>query len=228
MSMYGGVGLQDAISYEGSGVVLFHDFALCVMVFILCVVVAMFWSISAGGTSVVGGYSGSNYVEIIWTTLPIVVLLGLSFPSLALMYLSEGPQGGSPDLTFKAIGHQWYWSYEGGDFLDFSVDSYMMPLSELGGGDFRLLEVDNSLVLPFGSKIRLVTSSTDVIHCWALPSLALKVDCVPGRLNTLQVGSTVPGSFFGQCSEICGINHSFMPIHVEFVDWDSFLTYVAQ
>nr|YP_001481143.1 cytochrome c oxidase subunit II [Phallusia fumigata]CAL24353.1 cytochrome c oxidase subunit II [Phallusia fumigata] len=228
MSMYGGVGLQDTISYEGSGVELFHDFALCVMVFILCVVVGMFYSITVGGGSVVSGYSGSNYVEFIWTTLPVVVLLGLSFPSLALMYLSEGPPGGSPDLTFKAVGHQWYWSYEGGDFLDFGVDSYMAPLGDLSEGSFRLLEVDNSLVLPFGAKVRLVTSSTDVIHCWALPSLAMKVDCVPGRLNTLSVSSVSPGSFYGQCSEICGINHSFMPIHVEFVDWGTFLAYVAQ
>lgn len=108
MSSYRRIKLQDPISHEGSRVELFHDFALGVMVFILCVVVRILLAIVGGFNYVVGGYSRSNYVEIVWTVLPVVVLLGLSFPSLILMYLSEGPSGGTPDLSIKAIGHQWY------------------------------------------------------------------------------------------------------------------------
>lgn len=104
---------------------------------------------------------------------------------MALIYISERP-GGSPDLTVKAVGHQWYWSYENDiNFGNAEVDSYIIPTDSLSVGDFRLLEADNALVLPYSSKIRLVTSSTDVIHSWALPAISLKVDCVPGRLNTL-------------------------------------------
>lgn len=110
--------------------------------------------------------------------------------------------------------------------MDYGIDSYMVPTEDLRVGDFRLLEVDNSLVLPYLTKVRMVTSSTDVIHRWALPAMGLKVDSVPGRLNVLNLFSYKPGSYYGQCSEICGINHSFMPIHVEFVGWSEFISNV--
>lgn len=146
---------------------------------------------------------------MIWTLLPSVVLLTIAFPSLRLLYLMDEIL--NPIIRIKIIGHQWYWTYEN-YYTNICFDSFMLPeqLERV-----RLLIVDNSLLLPNNINIRLLITAEDVIHSWAIPSLGVKIDAVPGRINQSWVCFLRPGQFFGQCSEICGANHSFMPIQVE-------------
>jgi len=135
-----------------------------------------------------------------------------------------------PALTLKVVGHQWYWSYEfsdyvtldGGENLDF--DSYMLALGDLTLGNLRLLEVDNRVVLPINTHIRIIVTAADVLHSWAIPSFGLKVDACPGRLNQTSLFIKREGTYYGQCSEICGVNHGFMPIVVKAVDLDSYVS----
>jgi cytochrome c oxidase subunit 2 len=158
-------------------------------------------------------------LEFIWTAVPALILVIIAIPSFALIYSMDDLV--SAEFTLKVIGHQWYWTYEYGDILDeanprgLSFDSYMIEESDLPEGAFRLLEVDNRVVLPIRTHIRVLVTSADVIHSWAVPSLGLKVDACPGRLNQVATYITRPGVFYGQCSEICGVNHGFMPIVVE-------------
>jgi len=164
-------------------------------------------------------------IETIWTVIPAVILIFLALPSLRLLYLLD--EVGDCSLTVKSIGHQWYWSYEYSDFLNIEFDSYMVPTNELERGDFRLLEVDHRVVLPTQTDIRVLVTSADVIHSWTVPSLGVKADAVPGRLNQLRFYIKYPGVFYGQCSEICGANHSFIPIVVEAVPLKNFIEWVV-
>lgn len=156
-------------------------------------------------------------LEIIWTVTPIIILIAIALPSLALLYAME--EAVDFNLTIKAIGHQWYWSYEIPHdntlgLYTIQYDSYMVPTDELQPGFLRLLEVDNRLFLPTKLNVRLLISSADVLHAWAVPSFGIKLDACPGRLNQATLFIKRCGIYFGQCSEICGINHAFMPIVV--------------
>lgn len=158
-------------------------------------------------------------LEVIWTVLPIIILIFLAIPSLQILYYIEETD---PFLTLKVIGNQWYWNYELADFnLDF--DSYI--ISQATEGDFRLLDVDHRVVLPVSKEIRTLISAADVLHCWTLPRVGVKADAVPGRLNQVFFNILRPRVIYGQCSEICGANHRFIPITVEclsthyFIDW---------
>ena len=162
----------------------------------------------------------AQYIETVWTILPAIILLFLAIPSLRLLYLTD--ERSEPSLTLKAIGHQWYWSYEYTDFYNVEFDSYITQPSDLEYGSYRLLEVDNRVTLPIQTDIRILVTAADVIHSWAVPSLGLKVDAIPGRLNQLAVSINIPGIYYGQCSEICGANHRFMPICVEAINLNSF------
>nr|AVP26553.1 cytochrome c oxidase subunit II [Cyanea nozakii] len=165
-------------------------------------------------------------IEIVWTLIPAVILVLIAFPSLRLLYLMDEIM--EPAITLKVVGHQWYWSYEYSDYdvgsLEF--DSYMIPTSDLEQGDNRLMEVDNCLVLPVETHIRILVTGADVIHSFAVPALGVKMDAVPGRLNQTNVFIKRPGLFYGQCSELCGSNHSFMPIVVRGVSLDKFVSWV--
>ena len=161
----------------------------------------------------------NDALETIWTLLPSVILVFIAIPSLLVLFALD--EVGKPAMTVKAIGHQWYWSYEVtatsselGTKSD-AFDSYMVAAAELSKGDHRNLEVDNSLRLPFNSHIRLIVTSMDVLHSWAVPALGVKIDAVPGRLNQVGLFIDRPGVFYGQCSEICGPNHGFMPICIK-------------
>jgi cytochrome c oxidase subunit 2 len=162
-------------------------------------------------------------LEIIWTLIPVFVLVAIAVPSFALLYAID--EVVDPVVTVKVVGHQWYWSYEYGDTgLNVpSFDSYMIPESDLKPGQLRLLEVDRRLWLPTDTHIRVLVTSADVLHSWAVPALGAKLDCIPGRLNQLSLFIKRPGVFYGQCSELCGVNHGFMPIAVQAVDLDMFL-----
>jgi len=225
VSMYSAVSLPDQLNMEGLEVVSFHGYALRALCFIRTVVLFFIATVFRGNVFVTSNVYGSSWLEAVWSITPIFVLLVLTLPSVSLLYIIEGLY--NPLLSVKATGHQWYWSYESSDFRGFNFDSYMETGSSLKPRDLRLLEVDNTLCLPYRTDVKVVTTSTDVIHSWALPAIGLKADAVPGRLNVLNIHSCKSGSYYGQCSEICGINHSFIPIHVEFVDWHSFLNHVA-
>ncbi len=163
-------------------------------------------------------------IEIIWTVVPVFILFAIALPSLQTLYTLDDPF--SPGLTIKATGHQWYWSYSYSDFKDLEFDSYILPYERIKGLP-RLLEPDNSLVIPTNTQIRLITTASDVIHAWTVPSLGVKADAVPGRLNQLIFIARRPGIFYGQCSEICGSNHRFIPIKIEATPITTFVSWVS-
>lgn len=222
MAHWGQLIFQDAASPIILQIISFHDYALVILTLVLSVVVyALAILITNKYTSRVT--REAQQIETVWTILPTITLLFLAIPSLRLLYLTD--EINSPSVTIKAIGHQWYWRYEYSDFPNIQFDSYIVPTSELNVGEYRLLEVDNRIVVPIQLEIRLLVTAADVIHAWTIPSLGVKVDAIPGRLN--QLGFTVnrPGVFYGQCSEICGANHSFIPIAIEVVDTKSFINW---
>ena len=165
----------------------------------------------------------SQSLELFWTVVPAVILLFIGFPSIRLLYLLDEIY--NPLITLKTVGHQWYWSYEYSDFLDVEFDSYIIPSNEMSEISFRLIDVDNRTVLPVNTQIRNLITAADVLHSWTVPRLGVKADAIPGRLNQIRFYINYPGLFFGQCSEICGANHRFMPITIEstipkyFVKW---------
>ena len=179
-------------------------------------------------------FTHSNTLEIVWTVVPSFVLLLIAVPSFSLLYSLDDLI--DPFLTLKIVGHQWYWSYEISDPLHLdstvfrqgvTIDSYLKSTSELQKGSYRLLETDRRLVLPVESHIRLMVSSTDVLHSATVPSFGFKVDACPGRVSEASLFIKRTGTFFGQCSEICGVNHGFMPIVVEAVTKKEFLAWYA-
>ncbi len=203
----------------------FHDYALVILTLIITFVGYALASL------ILTSYRCNNIleaqeVETIWTVLPAVILIFLAFPSLRLLYLLDELE--HPSLTIKTIGHQWYWSYEYSDFLDLEFDAYMLPTEDLADGQFRLLEVDNRAVIPWSTEIRILVTAADVIHAWTVPSLGVKADAIPGRINQLSILPTRPGVFYGQCSEICGANHSFIPIVLEAVASTGFVNWVKR
>nr|QIZ12664.1 cytochrome c oxidase subunit II [Acanthopleura echinata] len=223
MAFWGQWGFQDAASPLMEQLIFFHDHAMLILVMIISLL--LYAAISLTTNKMTSRFTlESQEIETIWTILPAVILIFLAFPSLRLLYLLDEVE--VPALTIKAIGHQWYWSYEYSDFMSLEFDSYMLPLEELNSGDYRLLEVDHRMVVPFNTKVRILVTAADVLHSWTVPSMGVKADAVPGRLNQLSFLSKMPGVFYGQCSEICGANHSFMPIVVEVVDSDSFISWV--
>lgn len=154
-----------------------------------------------------------EWLEFLWTLLPGLILVYLGIPRIELLYNLEIKRISS--ITLKIIGNQWFWSYEYSRFNNIQFDSFIIPYSNLNIGDFRLLEVDNSVVLPYINNILCLITSNDVIHRWSIPSLNIKIDANPGRLNSFLLKRKLPGIFYGQCSEICGANHSFIPIKIE-------------
>lgn len=173
-----------------------------------------------------GKWNHDTIVEIVWTVIPSIILVFIALPSFSLLYAMDEIL--YPEVTLKVIGHQWYWTYEytfttsTNEHLIWTYDSYMIPDESLVKGDIRLLEVDNMVMLPIKKHIRVLVTSDDVLHAWAVPSLGLKVDAVPGRLNQICAYIKRVGYFFGQCSEICGVNHGFMPICVKSMEPDEF------
>nr|URW97338.1 cytochrome c oxidase subunit II [Crocidura cf. neglecta EBD31642M]URW97364.1 cytochrome c oxidase subunit II [Crocidura cf. neglecta EBD31645M]URW97377.1 cytochrome c oxidase subunit II [Crocidura cf. neglecta EBD31634M] len=208
------LGLQDATSPIMEELMNFHDHALMIVFLISSLVL---YIISAMLTTKLTHTStmDAQAVETIWTILPAIILVMIALPSLRILYMMD--EINNPTLTIKTVGHQWYWSYEYTDYDELNFDSYMIPTSELKPGNLRLLEVDNRAVLPMEMTIRVLVTSEDVLHSWAIPSLGLKTDAIPGRLNQTTLLATRPGLYYGQCSEICGSNHSFMPIVLELV-----------
>nr|ADR10221.1 cytochrome oxidase subunit II [Ctenomys pearsoni] len=213
------LGFQDATSPIMEELLQFHDHTLMI-VFLISTLVLYLISLMLTTKLTHTSTMNAQEVETIWTILPAIILIMIALPSLRILYMMD--EVNNPLLTVKTMGHQWYWSYEYTDYDELNFDSYMIPTTELKPGELRLLEVDNRVVLPMELPVRVLISSEDVLHSWAVPSLGLKTDAIPGRLNQTILTSTRPGLFYGQCSEICGSNHSFMPIVIEMVPLKAF------
>ena len=168
----------------------------------------------------------NTMLEVIWTVVPVIILLVIAVPSFRLLYYTDRVE--DADMTLKAIGHQWYWSYEYPDHGDFTFDALMLEDDELEEGQPRLLATDEAVVLPVGVKIRLLTTADDVIHSWAIPAFGVKMDSVPGRVNETWFQINREGTYYGQCSELCGTLHGFMPIMIEAVSQEEFDAWVEE
>jgi len=226
------MGFQDPATPVAEGIFDFHHELFYVVVFIVFFVgvllIRCVQLYDSKKNKIPANFVHQTTVEVVWTLTPAYLLLLIAVPSFALLYSMD--ECIDPEMTTKALGHQWYWSYEYSDYTtkhgdDFAYDSYMINDDELKKGQLRLLEVDRRVVFPIKTHIRVITTSADVIHSWAVPSLGAKLDACPGRLNQTSLFIKRTGAFFGQCSEICGVNHGFMPISVvgvsleEYVHW---------
>nr|QGN73969.1 cytochrome c oxidase subunit 2 [Prasinococcus sp. CCMP1194] len=228
-------GFQDPATPVMQGIIhLHHDimfFDVGVLAFVLWMLVRTLWLFRAREGHIPTKIIHGTAIEIAWTVTPSLILLAIAVPSFALLYSMD--ENIDPAITVKAIGHQWYWTYEYSDYSsseDESIvfDSYMVAEDDLEKGQLRLLEVDNRVVVPVHTHIRLLLTSADVLHSWAVPSLGVKCDAIPGRLNQTGFYLLREGIFYGQCSELCGINHGFMPIVVEGVTLDQYVQWVAE
>lgn len=225
MSTWAALRFQDAASPLIEQLIFFHDHVILVLILITTLVSYMLITLFVN-------FLTNRFllehqtVETVWTIIPALILIFIALPSLRLLYLLD--EVNRPSVTLKAIGHQWYWRYEYSDFGKIEFDAYIVPTTDLEEGNFRLLEVDNRAILPINTQTRVLVRATDVIHSWTVPSLGVKVDAVPGRLNQSRFQINRPGLFYGQCSEICGANHSFMPIVVERTTTQCFLNWTFE
>nr|ACZ67526.1 cytochrome oxidase subunit 2 [Coloceras sp. SLC-2005]AEM23837.1 cytochrome c oxidase subunit II [Coloceras sp. SLC-2011] len=215
--------LQDSFSPLMNHISIFHDHVMVVVLMILTVVIYVNMVVFFF-PCYVRFFKSSESLETMWTILPCMVLASLAAPSLMTLYLSD--ELSNPIITLKVIGHQWYWSYEYEDLENYLFDSYMIPTMDLSSGDFRLLEVDKSVKVPVGGESRVFVTSSDVIHSWTVPCMGVKVDAIPGRLNQLVLYPSRVGLVYGQCSEICGSMHSFMPICLEVISQSDFFSFL--
>nr|AIS86049.1 cytochrome oxidase subunit II [Lamproblatta albipalpus] len=219
MTTWSNLNLQDSASPIMEQLIYFHDHTLMIITMILMIVSYMMISLSFN--KYINRYMlEGQLIEVAWTIAPAIILIFIAIPSLRLLYLMD--EINNPLITVKTIGHQWYWSYEYSDFNKIEFDSYMMPQDE-SINIFRLLDVDNRVTLPMNTFVRIIVTAADVLHSWTIPSLGVKADATPGRLNQMSFLINRPGLFYGQCSEICGANHSFMPIVIESITTNNFI-----
>nr|UOF70272.1 cytochrome c oxidase subunit II [Tropostreptus hamatus] len=224
MATWANLLFQNSASPLMEQLIFFHDHTLLILTMILSLVLYMFTMLMLNKYTNRFLLEGQE-IETVWTVLPGIILIFIALPSLRLLYLLD--EVNIPDLTLKTTGHQWYWSYEYTDFNTIDFDSYMIPTETSSINDFRLLDVDNRTVLPMNAQIRMLITAADVLHSWTIPALGVKADAVPSRLNQVSFLITRPGLWYGQCSEICGANHSFMPIVLETVPMKYFINWLA-
>nr|YP_010583054.1 cytochrome c oxidase subunit II [Eurhadina exclamationis]UGN61500.1 cytochrome c oxidase subunit II [Eurhadina exclamationis] len=223
MATWSNLSFQNANSPIMEQLIMFHDHTMMIIMAITITVGYMMMLILMKSFN--NRFMMENQmIELIWTILPAVMLIFIAMPSLKILYMIE--ETTKPMISIKAIGHQWYWSYEYSDFTKVEFDSYMKPSSDVKTNQFRLLETDNKLIIPYNMQTRMLMSSTDVLHSWTIPVLGIKVDASPGRINQGNMNMSRPGLYYGQCSEICGANHSFMPILLESINMNSFIKWI--
>lgn len=227
------INIQDPATPSAEGMLNFHNY---LMFYVISIGIFVFWLLYYSlqtNSKMSNKFSHANLLEIIWTILPAIILIFIAIPSFSLLYSLD--ELSDPLITIKVVGHQWYWSYEYTDLfknssnnnMNTQFDSYMVGTSDLTIGAFRLLEVDNRVVLPTGTHVRILVTSSDVLHSWAIPSFGIKVDAIPGRLSQASLYIKREGIYYGQCSEICGINHGFMPIVVAAVSPENYINWIT-
>lgn len=222
MATWSNLNLQNSASPLIEQIIFFHDHTLIILIIITIlvryIIITLFFNKYINRFLL-----EEQIIEIIWTILPAITLIFIALPSLRLLYLLD--ELNNPLITIKSIGHQWYWRYEYSDFYNVEFDSYIIQSND-EKNNFRLLDVDNRVTLPINNQIRILITATDVIHSWTVPSLGIKVDANPGRLNQTNFFINRPGIFYGQCSEICGANHRFIPIVIERISITNFINWI--
>lgn len=231
-----GIFFQDSASPQMEGIIEIHNY---IMYFLTAILIGVGWILIHNIRTYISTTSPISHkylkhgtlIELIWTITPALILILIAFPSFKLLYLMD--EVSDPSMSILAEGHQWYWSYQYPDFLNednenIEFDSYIVPDSDLEEGTLRMLEVDNRVILPESTYIRFIITSGDVIHSFSCNSLGIKSDAYPGRLNQVSVFVNREGVFYGQCSEICGILHSSMPIVIESVSLEKFLLWLEE
>lgn len=228
---------QDSCSPASEGIIELHNNIMFYLIVVMIGVSYMLISVlidfkySKTNNMTYKYLNHGTLLEIVWTVTPGLILILIAFPSFKLLYLMD--EIISPSMTVKAIGNQWFWQYEYSDFMDndnnpIQLDSYTKPTEDLEDGELRLLDVDQSLIVPYDTNIRLIVTANDVIHSFALPSAGIKLDAYPGRLNQTSLLIERPGIFYGMCSELCGVGHSNMSIVVEAVSIEKFLSFLNE
>jgi cytochrome c oxidase subunit 2 len=225
---------QEAATPAMEGIINLHNDIMAIITFIAIFVVWMLartiYLFDAKKNKTASKVVHGMTIELVWTIVPSIILVTIAVPSFALLYSMD--EVIDPAITLKVVAHQWYWSYEYSDYNTseedtIAFDSYMIADDDLELGQLRLLEVDNRVILPINTHIRVLITSADVIHAWAIPSLGVKCDAYPGRLNQVNTFIKREGIFHGQCSELCGVNHGFMPIVVEAVSLNDYVSWVS-
>ncbi len=199
---------------------------ILITIFVLGLLVYVAYRFNAKKNPVPAKWSHNPGLEVLWTAVPVVILIVIAVPSIRLLYFQD--KAADAEMTLKVTGHQWYWSYEYPDHGNFTFDAFMVPDDELEEGQPRLLETDNRVVLPVETDIRILVTASDVIHSWAVPAFGIKSDAIPGRTKETWVRITREGVYYGQCSELCGVNHAYMPITVEAVSKEAFAAWTAK
>lgn len=226
------LGFQPAASPSMEAVRDFYDLLFVIIVaiaaFVLALLVYVMVRFNAKRNPVPSKTSHNTFLEMAWTAIPIVILVVIAIPSFRLLYFQKTVSEAEMEMTVKVIGYQWYWSYEYPDHGDIAFDSFIVEEEDLEPGQLRLLEVDNRLVVPVDTNIRLLVTADDVLHSWAVPAFGIKIDAVPGRLNETWVRIEREGVYYGQCSELCGVRHGYMPVTVEAVSKDAFASWVER
>jgi cytochrome c oxidase subunit II len=224
------IGLQQSASPVMDNIIWFHDFLLYMITgiagFVLVLLVVVMVRFNARTNPIPSRTTHNTLIEIAWTLIPIVILMFIAVPSFKLLFLQLNVP--PADLTVKATGKQWYWSYSYPDNGQFEFDSLMLKEGERKEGQPRLLAVDNEMVVPVNKTVRVITTGSDVIHSFAVPSFGIKIDAVPGRINETWFTATREGVYYGQCSELCGKDHAFMPIAVRAVSEQAFSAWVEE
>ncbi len=220
---------QDAATDNMATITDFNNFLLILMtiitLFVLGLLLFVMLRFNAKANPTPSKTSHNTLIEVLWTVLPIVILVVIAVPSFRLLYFQRViPEA---EMTVKAVGYQWYWGYEYPDHGDFAFDSLMLSDEERGDQP-RLLATDTAMVVPVDTTIRVVVTGADVLHSFAMPAFGLKIDAIPGRLNETWFKANKTGTFYGQCSELCGIRHAFMPIRIEVVEKEAFAAWVEK
>lgn len=225
-----GINLQPAFSPVMEDVHDFHHLLLVIIIGVTVLVLGILgyviFRFNAKRNPVPSRTSHNTLLEVVWTAVPIMILVIIAIPSLRLLYFSAKPV--DPEMTLKVTGHQWYWTYTYPDQEDMTFDSIPVAAEELKPGQPRLLAVDNPVVLPVDTTVQILVTADDVIHNFAVPALGLKKDAVPGRVNETWVKITEPGTYYGMCSELCGVNHYFMPIQIEALSKEDYQAWTEQ
>ncbi len=224
------MGLQDAASPGRSLMIGFHDLLLVVITLIVLLVLGLLVYVmvrfNAKRNPVPSRTSHNTVIEVVWTIVPVLILVGLAIPSMRLLYFLD--RTADPEMTLVVHGYQWYWGYEYPDQQIAEFSSNLVPDDQIQPGQLRLLSTDNPVVLPVDTNIQILVRAADVLHSWALPAFGIKIDAVPGHMNETWVRIEREGIYYGQCSELCGTNHGFMPIEIHAVSRAAFNEWVRQ
>ena len=225
-------GFQEAASPVAERLHSFHHFLLYIIIaitifvmFLLAYVIIRF---NKRANPVPAKFTHNVLIEVIWTAVPVLILIVIIIPSFKLLYYTDRVE--NPEMTLKITGYQWYWGYEYPDNEGINFLSYMIPEKEINkeAGQIRLLSTDNAVYLPTETNIQILVTAADVLHAFAIPALGLKVDAIPGRTNETWVRITKPGTYYGQCSELCGKDHSYMPIEIRAIPKEEFNAWVVK